>query len=217
MNLEHVQLATAAVVNLINEMKSKAEKEGYEVNNKEDGVRIIFPGFNGGQTYDFLKLSRMALVSLVTKCPLIIKTDERYGPVMIPEVDLSKYEGEFPSMRTMFSTVNKELREFLSAQGDLEPSHIFWVQPEPPHVNATEEERQHFAVLSNVYENGRFRNLTTTLYHFTYIYMTDNVKYKVFEHPERGQYVDLHEDSDKAYGELCWEVFTRVKNELRPA
>lgn len=217
MNLEHVQLATVAVVNLVNEMKSEAEKLGYEVTSKGDGLRILFPGFNGGQSYSFLRLSRMALISVVTKCPFKIKTDERYGPKMLPEVDLSKYEGEFPSTVKMFNTVNKELREFLDAQSDLSPAHIFWSRPAAPDLNASADDREVFAVLGNVYEDGRFRNLSLTLNHFSYIYLTDNVKYKVIEHPELGNYIDLHEDSDKAYGELCWEVYTRVKNELRPA
>ena len=214
MNLEHVQLATVAVVNLVNEMKGEAEKQGYEVKDTTDGIRIFYPGFNGSQEYDFLRLSRMALVGVVSKCPFKIKLDERYGPVMLPEIDLDAYDGDFPTTREMFRTLNKELREFLDAQGDLAPAHIFWSQAEAPGVNASKEERDYFAVLGNVYEDGRFRNLTITLNHFSYIYLTANVKYAVLENPERGQYVDLHEDSDKAYGEICWEVFSRVKREL---
>lgn len=214
MNLEHEQLAASAVVNLVNEMKSEAEKQGFKVKDTTNGIRILFPGFGGSQEYDFLRLSRMALVGAAAKCPLKIKLDERYGPVMIPEVDLSSYEGVFPDKQKMFSTLNKELREFLSAQGELEPAHIFWTQSAPPGLNATKEEQDYFAVLSNVYEDGRFRNLTLILNHFTYIYLTDNVKYALLKDSERGQYVDLHEDSDKAYGLLCLKVFNRVKREL---
>lgn len=217
MNLEHVQRATVAVVNLVNEMKSEAGKQGREVKDTADGIRIRFPGFNGTQDYSFLRLSRMALISVVSKCPFKVKTNERYGVMMLPEVDISKYDGDFPLVPEMFRTLNKELREFLAAQGDLEPAHTFWSRPEPARLNATEEERDYFAVLGNVYEDGRFRNLTLTLNHFTYIYLTNNVKYVVVNHPERGQYVDLHEDSDKAYGELCLEVFNRVKRELHAA
>lgn len=213
MNTNHVEQASALVLQLIADMKEQAHARDLQTDFRSEHFLIRYPGFHGTQDYSYFTLIKMALIATVTRCPFKINIISQYNDMMQPEVDMSHYIGEFPSGTEIFSKANIALAEFVAKQKHM-PAHIFWRMAGEPTLNATAQEREIYAVLENIYADGRFRNQSLTQNHFLYAYLTDTLEYTVTKMPDRGDCIALSETADTAYFAVCKAVLKEVKKEL---
>ncbi len=210
MNKEHASRAAALVIEVYAEMKALAETRGLEVTKDNEGFTIHYPGFRGNHTYEYADMIRMALIGAVTGSKFKINVLPQYGDLLQPEL-IQDESGIVPPVLSMFKDMNLTLDEFIAGESDLAPKYIFWRIPGDPGLNATKHERAVFALLENVFENGRFRSRSLVQNHIIYLYLTGNIKYVVKELDDRGFYVDLDPSSDSKYLELCNDALGLIR------